>query len=285
MSAPKYLITDTETQLADVFQPSQGNPICRPEWWRKHGLENVVANHGGRISASRIGGNGLDGAAGIWVTVWGPDATRPDIGVFLDREEWRKVRRETVDQPAVFVGWKKEDPPQPWDIANDNPFSVAGPELKLNDGFPWMIPQIREPMSSQGVLPIDAHIPNLPRLIQRDLDGEISRPVKDGHRELWERSASWFERWWNIACGNESTFSATDALSFAVDVLALRYAFPEYLNDACGIIDTVQLESIVGTAIGWPAVEEVLISLQNQEQKKSSQDEPTPQSLNSGEMD
>ncbi|MEP3477996.1 MAG: hypothetical protein ABJZ55_02000 [Fuerstiella sp.] len=260
MSSPIFFIAEPSINLADVFNGSNADPVAHAlEWWESKGLLHIVTNHGGRIAASTC--NGPDNTSGIWVTVWPEHSESPKpIGYHAAKQTWTKVRSANEDSPAIYVGWKISEPPTPSDLSLGNPYGLSCEQIKLCDGNSWAISEIREPLNNGMLTPTASHDTDLPKLVKRDLNGNLCNPVKKQFEQLWEESGQWFDIWCEIHFQGRTSFPSDQALEFGLQVLQLRYRICDLTNDALNLLDTSNFQDIISNAIGWPSVKALLES-------------------------
>jgi hypothetical protein len=132
-------------------------------------------------------------------------------------------------------------------------------------------------------MPAEFHLPHLPKLVQRDLTGQLCRPVKPQFETLWEQSGDWFDVWMQLHTTDRNTFDADDALQFCVRVLQLRYRLCEFTNDALNLFDTVNFQAVIAAAIGWSPVlqwMETQAGLTEDDTQKKNDDSQNPGSVN-----
>lgn len=201
--------------------------------WRKLGLGPVV---------DRVAGNGVlhsedDGSQRL--CVW------PDGGEFVP--PIGDATRIVVDD-ELTISWCGDKPPGPRDLDDGNPLGLRTVPMILADGEVWHVPEIREPSGS--LLPTD--------LTRDRKTGKLLNPIKTEYLQLWEECEYWFHLKWQALEGTATTFSLERALKFATEIIGLRYRFCDATQSALRIIDSVNVQSIIETAIGWPAVIERL---------------------------
>ena len=227
MPIPFYHIKNLPPGL---FDPSKPEPFRHAlPAWRKLGLAAVV---------DRVHGNGVvtpmdDGTQRL--CVWPenqefPASTGDETRIVIDDE--------------LTVSWHGDTPPGPEDLDNENPLRLSGVPLVLADGEVWQIPEIREPGGS--LLPTD--------LVRDRKSGRILNPIKKEYAELWTEAEYWFDLKWKALTGEAKTFELGRALAFATQVISLRYRFCDATQSALRVIDSVNVQTVIEAAIGWPAV-------------------------------
>lgn len=197
--------------------------------WKKLGLGPVV---------DRVAGNGVlhaedDGSQRLCVWPEGGEF-EPPIG---------DATRIAIDD-ELTISWCGDKAPSPSDLDNGNPLRLPTVPMILADGEVWQVPEIRQPSGS--LLPTD--------LTRCRKTGKLLNPIKTEYLQLWEESEYWFDLKWKAIQGQAQTFSWERALRFATEILGLRYRFCDATQSALRIIDSVNVQSIIETAIGWPAV-------------------------------
>ena len=201
--------------------------------WKKLGLGPVV---------DRVVGNGVlhaedDGSQRLCVWPEGGEFMPPIGG----------ATRIVVDD-ELTISWCGDKAPGPADLDNGNPLRLRTVPMILADGEVWYVPEIRQPSGS--LLPTD--------LTRCRKTGKLLNPIKTEYMQLWEETEYWFDLKWQALQGEAQTFSLERALKFATEIIGLRYRFCDATQSALRIIDSVNVQSIIETAIGWPAVIERL---------------------------
>ena len=236
--------------------------------WKKLGLGPVV---------DRVTGNGVlhpedDGSQRL--CVW------PDGGEFVP--PIGDATRIVIDD-ELTISWCGDKAPGPSDLDNGNPLRLRTVPMILADGEVWDLPEIREPSGS--LLPTD--------LTRCRKTGKLLNPIKTEYLQLWEESEYWFNLKWKHLEGEAQKFSWERALKFATEIIGLRYRFCDATQSALRIIDSVNVQPIIETAIGWPAVIDRLKDLMNEDvdedeaaaQKKSQHASAVNASASSGSED
>lgn len=247
-----------------VYNPDAAEPFRHAlATWRSLGLGQVV---------DRVAGNGVVHALDNGtqrLCVW-PDAgefTPPsgsETSIFIDDD--------------LSVSWFGDTQPGPTDLDNGNPLRLQCIPLILADGEAWQIPEIREPRGS--LLPTD--------LTRDRKTGKLLNPIKREYLDLWTECEFWFDLKWKAISGQAKTFSMERALEFATQIIGLRYRFCDITQSALRIIDSVNVQQIIDTAIGWPAVIQLLKAMNAEEdddQKKSPESSVVNVNGNSGLAD
>jgi hypothetical protein len=227
MPIPFY---DFKNLPAKLFDPDKPQPFRHAlPAWRSLGMSAIV---------DHVAGNGvLTSQNGIQrLVVWReggdmPLATADMTTVAIDDE--------------LSVSWSGPTPPGPTDLDNGNPLDLRCVGLILADGNVWQIPEIREPDYSS----------RLPRDLVRDRKtGKLTAPIKREYEDMWQEAEFWFDRFLAILEGTEFTFSRERALAFCTQLLGLRYRFCDATQSALRVIDTTNLQAIIGIAISWQSV-------------------------------
>lgn len=252
MSVPYYFVSDPSVNLRKVFNATLADPVAASlEYWESHGLGDVVRDNGGNIGAAVS--NGPENTSGVWVAVWPDESRKPEpYGYHPDVQTWKQVRRD------VWVGFTTDSPPTPADFCRGNPHGLSGEAVQLCDGNFWVVPELREPVFNGQIVPTPIQSTDLPKLVQRDLDGNLCKPVKREFDDVWETSGKWFDTWLEITFSERSTFDSEDALAFCLQVLKLRYRICDLTNDAFGLLDTQNFQKVICLAIGWQPVRDLL---------------------------
>lgn len=249
-----------------VYDPAADEPFrASLPTWRKLGLGPIV---------DRVSGNGLihsldNGTQRLCVWPAGDEFTPPtgeETTVEIDDE--------------LSVSWFGPNPPTPSDLDNGNPLRLQCVPIILADGDVWQIPEIREPRGS--LLPTD--------LTRDRKTGKLLNPIKREFIELWQECEFWFDLKWKALAGEAKTFSLERALVFATQILGLRYRFCDATQSALRIIDSVNVQAIIETAIGWPAVIEQIRQMNLADEDDTGEKKNPPTSVehvngNSGPKD
>lgn len=233
--------------------------------WRKLGLGPVV---------DRVDGNGVLHAL---------DNGSQQLCVWPDGQEYSPpIGEETsvVIDDELTISWYGDKAPGPSDLDNGNPLKLQTVPMILADGEVWYVPEIRQPSGS--LLPTD--------LTRCRKTGKLLNPIKTDYLQLWEETEYWFDLKWQALQGKAQRFSLERALKFATEIIGLRYRFCDATQSALRIIDSVNVLSIIETAIGWPAVIERLKEITAEDvdddedvaQKKSRQSSAVSASGSSG---
>jgi len=263
MPVPFYILKNLPAGLHDETK-GQCFRAALPAW-KKLGLGPIV---------DRVDGNGVlhaldNGSKRLCVWPEGGEYS-PSIG-----EE-----TSIVIDDELTISWSGDTAPGPRDLDNGNPLRLRTVPMILADGEVWYVPEIRQP--SGTLLPKD--------LTRCRKTGRLLTPLKKEYEQLWEESEYWFDLKWQALEGNATTFSLERALKFATEIIGLRYRFCDATQSALRIIDSVNVQSIIETAIGWPAVIERLKQVTGDDaedtdeepQKKSQQSSVVSASGNSG---
>lgn len=231
-----------------LFDPGQPEPFryALPAW-RKLGLGPVV---------DRVAGNGVihqldDGSQRL--CVWPEDQEySPPAG---------EEHRVEIDDELTII-WNGDAAPGPDELDNGNPLRLKTVSMILADGNAWQIPEIREPAGSL-----------LPRDLVRDRrTGKLKNPLKREYEALWTETEYWFDLFWSHLNGETATFTMERGVAFVTQVIGLRYRFCDATQAALRIIDSTNLQALIGKAIGWPAVLERIRELQEEDDQKKSPD-------------
>lgn len=230
-------LVDTSTQCFRAALPA----------WRKLGVGPIV---------DRVDGNGV---------VHDLDNGRKRLCVWPEDQEYSppsgEEHLEEIDD-ELTISWFGDKPPGPQDLDNGNPLQLSTVPMILADGEVWQVPEIREPSGSR--LPTD--------LSRCRKTGKLLNPIKKEYLQLWEEAEFWFDLKWKFLEGTATTFGLERALIFATQILGLRYRFCDATQTALRVIDSVNVQAIIETAIGWPAVMDLVRKLteDDDDQKKKS---------------
>jgi len=166
--------------------------------------------------------------------------------VRFDREHqtWIGAPKGDADSHPYWVGWDKESPPAPEDLARAN--MLAGDTITTVGGHRWQVPKIRDWFPAESTEQLPAWSTRLPRMVTVDDYGKpaFGEVVRD-FRGLFDLSMRVFIR---RISGEESGLSNADMLQFAADVLAMNYHISLFelsgrvldclsVSDAMAIID------------------------------------------------
>jgi hypothetical protein len=230
--------------------------------WRKLGLGPIV---------DRVDGNGVlhrEDSGRMRLCVW-PEFSEfnPPLGDATTIE---------IDD-ELAISWHGEKQPGPEDLDNGNPLKLSVIPLILADGEVWQIPEIRE--ASGSLLPTD--------LTRDRKTGRLLNPIKKEYQSLWEECEYWFDLKWQALTGEVNSFVLERALEFATQILSLRYRFCDATQSALRVIDSVNVQTIIEIAIGWPAVLERIRQITNDEAQKKRIEAASAENLNgsSGQRD
>lgn len=258
MPVPVYVF---KTLPPGLFDPANPQPFrhARNEW-RSLGVLPIV---------DHVTGNGVLNP--------GRDGTQI-LSVWPDGESMPVTAEETTTieiDDELSIRWNGTEPPGPDDLDNGNPLKLATVPIVLADGNIWQIPEIREPRGS--LLPTD--------LVRDRRSGGLSNPIKREYEALWQECEYWFDLKWKAITGEANTFVVERALIFATQVLGLRYRFCDATQSALRVIDSVNVQTVIEYAIGWPAVIAQIEEITNDVQKKSSTVSPASANGSSGQKD
>lgn len=226
MSVPIYLFQNLPPGM---FNQESDEPFraAFPKW-KKLGFGPIV---------NQVLGNGVLVPAddGVRLVVW-PDGQEYPAGL-------KELESIKIDD-ELSVLWESGKPPLPEDLCNGNPLRLKCYPVRLGDGNFWDVPEIRDP---------DGH--NLPTDLIRDRKtGELQTPLKREYQAIWDESEYWMNLFLEIIVGNSKTFSLDRALTFATQVMSLRYRFCDATQSAMRLLDSKNVQEIISVAIGWNAV-------------------------------
>lgn len=253
MNPCQYFIKDAHT-LANQIDPQAEDPFHRVRGQLiERGFGPVLEQVQGNGTVFPVRHSGPGGSDGAILVTWPRGRSCDTVGYFPDLQTWNQVRSD------IWVGWSADTPVLPDDLDNGNLWSVSGVPLRLADQQFWVIPQIRRAGSH-----------TLPTELYRDQTGRLVTPIKERFLHLWNESQYFFDVLFDAVMADGSvTINLERTLKFACDVLALRYRWTEYTQDALKVIDHTNVTEIVKIAIGWDVVQQRLQELLNPDQKKS----------------
>ena len=212
------------------------------EFWKSEGLDAIIRG---------VQGNGT--VAGTSLVVWPEGGEMP----LKDAEQTVVV----IDE-GLSVSWNGKTPPGPDDLDNGNPLGLSCVPVVMADGNVWNIPEVRDPSG----------VPNLPRdLVRNRKTKQIETPVRREYQELWTDCEKWFEFLFDVVQGTKSRIDLDDALTFATKLIGLRYRFCDATQSALRIIDSVNVQEVIQTALGWSAVMDRMREIVSGEIQKKSE--------------
>ena len=169
-------------------------------------------------SCRAVVANGPDGGSGCIAIDPSWDITP---GHYPDDQSWVAAPATECGSPPYWLGFLKEDPPRPEDLAREK--QLPGKAITFDSGHQWVVPRLR-------AQPEDAEWPtwscNLPRRVILDISGRwVYGEVLERYRELW----SWACRTVGIIAsevaseGSAEIASDADACEFASMCLGVNY--------------------------------------------------------------
>lgn len=257
MPVPVYVF---KTLPPGLFDPANPQPFrhARNEW-KALGLLPIVEH----VTGNGVLNPGRDGTQVL--SVWPEGESMP-----VTAEQTTTI--EIDDE--LSLRWNGTEPPGPDDLDNGNPLKLSTVPIVLTDGNIWQIPEIREPRGSR-----------LPTDLVRSRTGGLSNPIKREYEALWNECEFWFDLKWKALTGEASTFILERALIFATQIIGLRYRFCDATQSALRVIDSVNVQTIIEYAIGWPAVIAQIEEITSDVQKKSPDSSAENANGNSGQKD
>ena len=239
MNPPLYFIHEDLLQGARP-DPQADDPFarCRGKL-TELGFGPILTGLRGNGTLFHLDGSGPAGNGGSVLAVWPRGESLDLVGYFPERQTWQQVREQ------IWVGWNGPGPVKPEALDNGNPWGIDGIITRLADGQEWVVPEIRRPTGHS--LPTDCY---------RDVHGKLVTPLKPAFKELWDESGFFFDLFWSVFVEGQTDqkLPLERGLAFLGKVLALRYRFCDYTQDALRVIDGANLEQLIGITIGWPAM-------------------------------
>jgi hypothetical protein len=200
------------------------------------------------LSFAELPMTGPGGCPGIMLSV-AADGFKPMVARFNpERQAWKQV------SSAVWIG-TESDPesgeeiiPEPEWLARAKCPVESYENVMLANGTVWEIPVIREPLLNGEMIPPEFHQCKLPSSFARDIAGQWRSQVLLKYSQLWARSQSLFEK-----LIEEEPVFYSEAMTFAADVMALRYRFNLLVHSRWPdqFLTTENVFSVVRAAIGW----------------------------------
>ncbi len=162
----------------------------------------------------------------------------------MDAQVWRKIPRSGL--PDVYVGYWKESPPQPFDLARAN--QLSGYTIRLADGNTWLVPTVR--YFDEAACQLKSNLP-----CYLDLD-ETGRPIPGqvvaAYAQLWELTAPYAEQMLATGDGGPDV-SNEDIYQAARTLLQVNYVMDFVELVQLQLLTTEQLaHNIVALAVDWP---------------------------------
>ena len=201
-----------------------------------------------RLSVSELTRTGPGGNCGVLLSV-AADGYQPTAARFdPEQQAWMRV------SSAVWIG-TEADPvsgdelvPTPERLERGRCPVTSYENVVMADGSIWEVPVIREPIQNGELVPSNEHRSNLPQTFFRDVDGDWRMSVLPKYQDLWTRSQKMF----HLLIDGES-IGYVNLMTFAVDVLALRYRFNLLLHSRWPDrwLTTENVLEVVRAAIGW----------------------------------
>jgi len=205
-----------------------------------------------QLSVAELTKTGPGGFPGVIFSV-GAVGHRPTAARFEpERQAWMRV------SSAVWIGTEvdpvsgSEVVPTPEQLDRGKCPVESYENVLFANGSVWEVPVLREVLSGPEILIPDLHRPNLPQMFFRDAEKAWRSEVVPTYQDLWLRSQKMFEA---LCEGDRLTY--VDLITFAVDVLSLRYRFSLLVHTRWPSewITTENVVEITRAAIGWKTVE------------------------------
>ena len=204
------------------------------------------------VSVAELTKTGPGGFPGVILSV-GAAGHRPTAARFEpERQAWMRV------SSAVWIGTEvdpvsgSEVVPTPEQLDRGKCPVETYENVVFANGSIWEVPVLRELSNGPELLIPDLHRPNLPQMFFRDADKVWRSEVVPRYQDLWLRSQKMFEA---LCEGDRLTY--VDLITFAADVLSLRYRFGLLVHTRWPAewITTENVVEIIRAAIGWKTVE------------------------------
>lgn len=173
------------------------------------------------------------------------DAARHDEGrikMDMEAQTWRKMPRPGQDD--VYIGYWKDAPPGPQDLARAN--QLGGYLVQLADGNQWQVPVVRMFDEASG-----QPRSNLPSYLDVDEDGKpIPGQVIPLYAHLWDLTAPFAEQ---MLSDGGPEVSTDDIYQAAKTLLQVNYVVDMIEIVQAHLLTTEQLaHNIVAVAVDWP---------------------------------
>lgn len=242
------LIFVADKKAAEFFS------LHRAHHWDRDALANagvlalVRADNAGRSTAIDINGHGPGKQSGVVFASWSDDGDCPRLGYDGDAQTWTQAAQD------VWIGWEKDSPPQPADLARTPRVVSESAAVPLGDAT-WSVPVLREPIGQYGAGPSGTHATHLPHSLSNGLDGQLALRVRPQYADIWTRSAYWFD----LLMDAESEEVSLDwqlVHDYCCDILSLNYRFCPLMQAALDVFDSTNWQDIVRASIGWHAVQD-----------------------------
>jgi len=208
----------------------------------KHGLSEVL---GGASFSFCDCHNGPDGGKGRIVAAEpakesGGSASRP--AYFKDKQQWQEV------SGLHWVGFNKNDPPNPADLLRGNP--CDGDAVRLRDGNPWLIPHVYFYCS-------------IPTGFSINGDNKWSMVLSPKYQKLVDRT----EVFYTQAAEQGEMPKYLELIGYCCDVLAVNYRVgPHEVSQAVlDLFGTEMLHLVLHAALNMGAVQEEIDALKKSE--------------------
>lgn len=201
------------------YKPGHKQPVTKADveaWGLSYAIDDPVS--------SPVRGETPDGGAGFVVA----DKQRLGSGapmIHRARQEWREM------PGGCWLGWEKDNPPGPDDLARD--VLLAGVPLDLADGREWIVPVVR------SVTEVGEAECALPAVYTMGADGELvtGGPVAR-YARLWEETG-WC---WDAMVSGEEV-SDQRAVETCGRVLGANYAVSAFELCQLGVFSQQLLQS------------------------------------------
>ncbi len=193
-----------------------------------------------------------DGGSGAGTVIADPSFAGK-LGVYLDRQAWRKVPGS-----SAYVGYYTDDPPKPQDLLRSQ--VIPGRVVLLGDDQQWMAPIARGVLGSEDELVY--HCP-LPTATTIGDDGEWGRgSIMPKYLPLWEAAT----RVWNAisaeclaAPGNSDTerdvsIDCAGGNDAAMLAIATNYRVGKAEVALLGLFNSQAVSGILLTLVDWQTI-------------------------------
>lgn len=168
--------------------------------------------------------------------------------------------REWVEIPSGYwLGWDPKALPGPEKLARKR--VLAGHEVVLGDGKPWLVPTLRKA----------TRMPGVPMVLGMTPGGELIGAVAPGYDEIYARGLRVVEIFTRLGQGEKVELLLSEQFQMAVEFLSINYRVGIAEASALGVITTANMEEIFQAVIDWPA----LLEMGELLEKKSVESEST----------
>lgn len=161
--------------------------------------------------------------------------------------------------------WISTDTPHPSDLIRYSSLAIPTHSAILGDGQVWEIPRIRRTMESGYLQPLDMQRSELPHRVRRNWEGGFEFDPLPQWSKLWQQSLKMAQ----AQLGEPVSVSWAELLEFAIEVLSIRYRFPDLMARVFpDVLTSESLWRVAKAACGFDLIEAEI-------QKKRTEPEDT----------